>query len=464
MADNDPTRILTTRATAAKRDSGGRPATANANRTKTADQTVLLQPGVPQPASAGQGTALTLACLPEDAFAMAHEAGHQHLLCEISAHSLGSAGLRMPLNVCLCLDRSGSMEGEPLEYAKRACCYVVDLLEPGDLLSIVTFADHADIVMPARRVVNKPLIKDYINRIAVGNTTNLYDGLVSACQQVASARATGNLNRVVLLTDGEPTAGTKDFRSIVGYVAEQKLQGVTVTTLGFGPDYNEELVAGMARRSGGNYYYISRPELLPEVFRRELDTMMRTVARGLTLKIAVPRGVNVRQVYGKEVRRIGSRVAEVSLVDVEREGTVTSLWEVDVTPHPAGVFRMARAEITYDDLVTGKPGRASADAVIEFTKDPAKVAAGVNPRVAGEVQIALAARHLDQTMMGARTQQLDSRTVVMDLQNTRTLLVSQGKTQEAERVAQAISDIEQGGSVEKTLIGTIYNLDQGKSG
>ncbi|HEX5323800.1 MAG TPA: hypothetical protein VFW40_08445, partial [Capsulimonadaceae bacterium] len=85
------------------------------------------------------------------------------------------------------------------------------------------------------------------------------------------------------------------------------------------------------------------------------------------------------------------------------------------------------------------------------------------PRVQGEVQIALAARDLDKTMMGARTQQLDSRTVVMDLQKTRTLLIGQGKTQEAEQIAQAISDIEQGGSVEKTLIGTIYNLDQGKS-
>jgi Ca-activated chloride channel family protein len=446
MADNDPTRIMTT----------GVPPS---GRTQGADRTVVMQPD----GQSHLGVGLSLICLPGNAFARAHEAGHEHILCEIRSGAQGSAGLRMPLNVCLCLDRSGSMEGEPLEYAKRACSYVVDLLEPNDLLSIVTFADHADIVMPSRRVVNKPLIKDYINRIFVGNTTNLYDGLVSACQQVASARSASNLNRVILLTDGEPTAGTKDFRSIVGYVADQRAQGVTVTTLGFGPDYNEELVAGMARRSGGNYYYISRPELLPEVFRRELDTMMRIVARGLSLKLTFPRGVSVRQVYGKEVHKIGARVAEVSLVDLERDGAVTSLWDLELTPHPAGVFRAARAELTYDDLATGKPGRVQADALIEFTKDSQKIASGVNPRVQGEVQIAMAARDLDKTMMGARTQQLDGRTVVMDLQKTRTLLLGQGKSQEAERIEQAIADIEQGGSVEKTLIGTIYNLDQGKS-
>ena len=159
------------------------------------------------------------------------------------------------------------MEGEPLEYAKRACAYVVDLLEPNDILSVITFEDGADVIMPARRVVNKALVKDYINRIYAGNTTNLYEGLMTACQQVASVKSENTLNRVLLLTDGEPTAGTKDFASIVGQVAEQKGRGITVTALGFGPDYNEELMAGIARRSGGNYYYIARPELIPEVFR-----------------------------------------------------------------------------------------------------------------------------------------------------------------------------------------------------
>ncbi len=125
-------------------------------------------------------------------------------------------------------------------------------------------------------------------------------GLMTACQQVASVKTANTLNRVLLLTDGEPTAGTRDFASIVGQVAEQKSRGITVTALGFGPDYNEELMAGIARRSGGNYYYIARPELIPEVFRRELDTLMRISARNLRLRLALARGVSVRQVYGQQ--------------------------------------------------------------------------------------------------------------------------------------------------------------------
>ena len=94
-------------------------------------------------------------------------------------------GRRAPINVCLCIDRSGSMEGEPLEYVKRACEYVVDMLEPNDILSIVTFEEQVDVLMPARRVVNKALVKEHIRRLEVGNTTNLYDGLMAGCMQIA---------------------------------------------------------------------------------------------------------------------------------------------------------------------------------------------------------------------------------------------------------------------------------------
>src|SRR5258708_39771689 len=103
------------------------------------------------------------------------------------------------------------MEAELLEYVKRACGYVVDLMEPSDVLSVVTFGEQVDGVMPARRVMNKALIKEHINRIQAGNTTNLYDGMVAGCRQIATLNAPGHLNRALLLTDGEPRAGLKEL-------------------------------------------------------------------------------------------------------------------------------------------------------------------------------------------------------------------------------------------------------------
>ena len=430
---------------------------ADPNRTQMADPNRTRMAGHPP---AGP-RALSLAAVPGNRYALAGDVAREHFLFDIRA-GVGRAGARLPLNISLVLDRSGSMEGEPLEYAKRACAYVVDLLEPDDILSVITFEEGADVIMPARRVANKALVKDYINRIYTGNTTNLYEGLMTACQQVASVKTANTLNRVLLLTDGEPTAGTRDFASIVGQAAEQKGRGITVTALGFGPDYNEELMAGIARRSGGNYYYIARPELIPEVFRRELDTLMRITARNLRLRLTLARGVSVRQVYGQEPT-FGLRTAEVTLIDVEQATGLSSLWEMEMTSRPPGTYRLAIAELLYDDALTGRQEKITADVVMEFTADRLRIGAGADPRVASEIEVARAARSLDRTVMGMKTQSLDRTQVMGELNRTKTLMLDQGKLAQAQQITQAMSDIQGGGSVEKTLMGTIYTLDQGKT-
>ncbi|MGC8666513.1 MAG: vWA domain-containing protein [Chthonomonadales bacterium] len=387
--------------------------------------------------------------------------GREHLL--VMAKSAAQAiGRRMPLNLALVIDRSGSMEGEPLDYVKRACGYVVDLLEPTDVLSIITFAEQVDVVMPARRVMNKALIKEHINRIQVGNTTNLYDGLVMAAAQVGSVPAGGYLNRILLLTDGEPTAGIKDFTSIVNQVAEMKQRGISVTALGFGSEYNEELMAGIARRSGGNYYYIAQPALIPEVFRRELETLMTVVARNLRVRLRFPRGVQCRYVYGVSQPHITARAAEYTLADVERGSTVVNLSELEFDRHIPGTYRIVRVELTYDDVVTGRTETLFADVVVEFVTDRDRVEQGRNPVVQRELEVHLASRNLEKTMMGMRTQQLTAMGALQELQRTRTILMQSGRADEAQEVTQAIDALQRGGEVEKTLIGTIYNLDQGK--
>ena len=194
-------------------------------------------------------------CLAGNRYAYAPEVSRDNALIVLKA-SGQQLGRRAPINVCLCIDRSGSMEGPPLEYVKRACEYVVDMLEPNDILSIVTFEEQVDVLMPARRVVNKALVKEHIRRLEVGNTTNLYDGLMAGCMQIQSvmAQTPGYVNRVLLLTDGEPTVGLKDYTSIVQQVAEQKAQGHL--------HHRARLRAGVQRGADGGHRAAQRRQLL----------------------------------------------------------------------------------------------------------------------------------------------------------------------------------------------------------
>lgn len=435
------------------------------------EQTRVIPPGgEPDPFAAGDPDrtqlgapgGLTLEALPGNRYAPSTQPGREHALLRAAASTF-AAGRRLPLNLCLAIDRSGSMEGEPLEYVKRAAHHVVDLLDPSDVLSIVTFETAVDVLMPARRVINRQLIKEHLNRLQPGNLTNLYDGLVAAGKQVGSVPGQGYVNRVLLLTDGEPTAGIKDFQSIVGCAQELKSGGITVTALGFGPDYNEELLAGMARRSGGNYYFIARSELIPEVFRSELDELLTITAKNLRLRLHTARWTQALQVYGHQPT-FGNRLLEVGLPDLERGAVVTALVELELGPRPAGSYRVARAELLYDDCVSGAAEqRLEAELVFEFTADAGLLAGGANEQVRQELEVARATRSLERTMMGIKTQQLTGTAAVEELQRTQMLLTAQGRRDEAAEVAQAIEAMQQGsGGVEKTLIGAIIDLDAGK--
>lgn len=426
------------------------------NRTEAAGPTAL---------GSGSGAGvLSLAVRAGSRLAAAGERTREHILTQVTASGMGSiTGQRLPVNVALVIDRSGSMEGEPLEYVKRACAHVVDQLLPSDVLSIITFEETVDVLMPARHVTDPNLIKQHIARIVPGNTTNLFDGLYAGGAQAGSVPLDGYVTRVLLLTDGEPTAGLRDFASIVNQVADLKARGITVTALGFGPEYNEELMAGIARRSGGNYYYIARPEEIPEVFRRELETVLGVTAKNVRLGLHLPRGCSVRQVYGSPPT-FGARTAEITLGDIERGATISKLWEVEWEPRRGGTYRVAKAVLSWDDPASGQPRSVSENTVVEFVQDRARIRDGADPTVAQELAVALASRDLEKTMMGMRTQQLSAAEVTQALERTQALLTQQGRMAEAGELAEATRALRRGeeGGAEKTLIGTIYHLDQGR--
>ena len=413
------------------------------------------------------GPTLTAELLCSREATMANGPAREQFLLDISAGGSpglhAGAGARTPLNLCLVIDRSGSMEGAPLEYVKQACSYVVDLLTPNDVLSIVTFEETVDVLMSPQRVTNKQPIKDGIARLEAGNTTNLYDGLALALQQVVQSNESSRATRMVVLSDGDPTVGIKDYSALVQHAANIKAQGVTVTFLGFGPDYNEELLAGMAKKAGGNYYFIPRPELIPEIFRTELEKLMTVVARNLTLHLKTARWVSLRAAPGV-ASSPGDREFSFPLADLERGATLSQVLDFDFNNHPLGHYRVAEGRLTFEDCLNGRQETIPLDFVVEFTADEARYSVAPNPKVSQAAQLQMASRTVEKTIMGLKTQQITSAMAVAELQKTQALLLQQGRTADAQEVTMALRAIQSGdtGSAEKTLMGTMHHLDQGK--
>ncbi|MCB8932957.1 MAG: VWA domain-containing protein [Fimbriimonadaceae bacterium] len=418
-------------------------------------------------AAMGSLRGLTAEVVPGRTASMANGPAREQFLLEF--HGAGEAmpgmggGSRTALNLCLVIDRSGSMEGPPLEYVKQACCHVVDLLSPNDILSIVTFEEVVDVLMPPQRVTNKQPIKDGIQRLMAGNTTDLHGGIMLGAAQVAQVGEPGRSTRLVVFSDGDPTTGVKDFHALVSAAGDIKARGVTITFLGFGPDYNEELLASMAKKAGGNYYYIQSPELIPEVFRTELDKMMTAVARNLKLELKLARWVTLRGAHA-QMGAPGDRELTIELADLERGAHLQQVIDLEFQNHPLGHYRVASGRLTYDDMVTGKNEVVDLDFVLEFTSDTARFSAPQDPRVRQAADVLLASRAVEKTIMGLKTQQLSPQAAVAELQKTQALLLQEGRTAEAQEVTQALRAIQSGdqGTAEKTLIGTMLHLDQGK--
>lgn len=411
------------------------------------------------PGMAPGGRALSIEIVPGRTATMANGPAREQFLLELRAGGAMAGSIRTPLNVCLVIDRSGSMEGPPLDFVKHACAQLVDMLAPDDVLSIVTFEQTVDVLMPPQRVTNKQMIKDGIMQIVAGNTTNLYEGMRLGFQQVIAGDQPGRATRLVVLTDGDPTEGIKDFHSIVGQTAEFKSRGVTCTFLGFGPDYNEELLAAMAKTSGGNYYYIPRPEMIPEVFRTEMEKLLTTVARNIRFDLKLARWVTMR---GPQQADAGE--VSLAMADMERGSTLQQVIDLEFPNHPLGHYRVAGGKLIYDDGSTGRTESVDVDLVVEFTSEQARYSAPVDPRVAQAADIQLASRAVEKTIMGLKTQQISAAAAVQELQKTQALLLNQGRTTEAQEVTMALRALQSGdsGAAEKTLMGTMVNLDQGK--
>ena len=192
---------------------------------------------------------------------------------------------RRPLNVALVIDRSGSMAGAPLRYALQAASDFVDRLTAEDRLSIVVYDDEVGTLLDAQLVTDKPAIKQLLKGVRAGGLTNLSGGWLQGCELVAKHKTDQHVNRVLLLTDGQANQGITNSAVLIKTASKKAEEGISTTTLGFGSHFEEDLLIGMARAAGGNFYFIQSLDDAADVFSIELDSLKAIAAQNLTVTL-----------------------------------------------------------------------------------------------------------------------------------------------------------------------------------
>lgn len=299
----------------------------------------------------------------------------------LSGASLPSEN-RPPVNLALVLDRSGSMQGDRIVRAREAAIAAVERLDERDFVSVVLFDDRIDVLAGAQTAskANKSAIIEKLRMVQARGATAIFGGVSTAATELRKNLERKLVNRIILLSDGEANVGPSSPQELGLLGASLVKEGISVSTMGVGLGYNENLMAELARRSDGNTYFIENSDDMPRIFGAELGDVLSVAARDVKLTIRF-RDASPVELVGRD-GRIEDGVVTVDFNQIYARQEKFVLVRTEFPIGKDGETRaFASAEATWTLPGTGKRGSATATGSIFFSADSAKVKASVDSTV-----------------------------------------------------------------------------------
>lgn len=337
-----------------------------------------------------------------------------------------------PLNLCLIIDRSGSMNGQPLKTVKTAAENIVDRLSPGDRLTVVAFDHQAKVLVPNQVIDNRNRIKQQIQRLSAGGGTSIDAAMKVGIEELAKGKQE-TISQMFLLTDGENEHGSNDRCLKLAELAAS--HNITLNSLGFGDHWNQDVLERIADAGGGSLSYIQQPEQAIDVFVR-LFKRIQTV--GLTnaylLLSLMPK---VRLAELKPIAQVAPDTIElpvqyeedgrivVRLGDLMKDVQRVVLANLYIGQLPEGRQTIASLQVRYDDPALNQSGRLSAIVPVE-----ANVQRQFQPAPNSQVQpyVLALAKYRQTQMAEARLQQGDRAGAATMLQTAAKTALQMGDT------------------------------------
>ncbi len=307
---------------------------------------------------------------------------------------------RAPINVALVVDRSGSMSGERLAAAKKGAHAALERLTSDDVVSLVSYNHGIDILHPAEKIGReRDAIERAINSLSASGTTALYAGVKEGGEQVKKFTSDLQVNRVVLLSDGLANVGPSTPAELATLGRELAAKGISVSTIGLGLEYNEDLMQRLAASSDGNHVFVERPSDLAEIFDREFGDAISTAARDITITIECKAGFRPKRVLGRDAEISGDRVT-LKLNQLQADNERYVVVELDPPASGAGASEseVASVDIDYLNLDSGSRAAAKTSIKVRFTDDAKDAEDSINKGVMSQVTEQIATENSEKAV------------------------------------------------------------------
>ena len=282
---------------------------------------------------------------------------------------------RIPANVAIVLDKSGSMRGEKIQYAREAAIMAIQRLDERDVVSVVSYDSRVQVVVPATQVRDQRAIYNAIRDVRADGNTALFAGVSKGANELRKFLSRNKVNRVILLSDGLANVGPQSASELGELGASLAKEGISVTTIGLGLGYNEDLMTRLAGFSDGNHAFVENAEDLASVFQYEFGDVLSVVAQGVKIEINCRNGVKPVRLLGRESEIIGNRVTtRLNQLYSEQEKFV--ILEVEVPEQQAEVeLELVTVNVQYDNLFTQHQEQLSGQSIARFSRSQQEVRA-----------------------------------------------------------------------------------------
>lgn len=292
----------------------------------------------------------------------------------LTGFEMDSSVERPPLNVSIVLDQSTSMGGEKIERAKEAARLAVGKLAENDIISIVTYDSSVKVLIPATMVgKDKAELYAAIDRVRSQGSTALFAGTSKGAAEVRKFLKQGQVNRVVLLSDGMANTGPSTPSELGQLGKALAKEGMSVSTIGLGLGYDEDLMTQLANYSDGNHDFVENFADLARVFDREFGDAMSVVAQNVDIEIICDEGIKPLRIVGRDGEIVGNRVqTRINQLYSSQKNYV--VLEVLIPAEKAGAQRaVAEVKVNYDNVVSSKFDRLNGLVAATFSNSEEKV-------------------------------------------------------------------------------------------
>jgi Ca-activated chloride channel homolog len=298
------------------------------------------------------------------------------LLEAVARGSSGAGGgSRLPLNLGVVIDRSGSMYDERrLEFVIEAVKFLADNLTADDKVSIVAFADKAKVLITPEAARDKSAVKraiDDIDLLEIGGGTQMALGMRAAIDEVKKNLSSDRLNRVLVLTDGQTYEETACLDLV-----EKNRGEISFSTMGVGVEFNEKLLQRLAQDSNGKYHFIGDPAEIPSIFEDELEGLRSVSLRNGRIEVTLSQGVQVREAFraSPEIYVLGTplvgedRKIGYEIGDLQAGVPGSVLLTLVLPPRKPGQVRILQSTFHYE-VPGGAENTVSCDLTCDYTLD-----------------------------------------------------------------------------------------------